>query len=140
MYLSENLGYYSSPPPERSLPRSCFHRCLSIHGGMSASGPGGICHTHPWADTSWQDTHLARHPHEQTLPWTDTPRQTPPQTPHWADTPLGRHSPGQTPPGQTPPTQCMLEYTPPAQCMLGYTAPCPVHAVIRSPNGWYASH
>ena len=43
------------------------------------------------------DTPLCRHPS-----WADS---TPPprQTPAWADTPLGRHPPGQAPPEQTPP-------------------------------------
>ena len=70
-----------------------------------------------------------RHPRAGRIPWTDTPRQTPPpgrhhlqadthplgrhhphppvDIPQLADTPLGRHPHGQTPPrhphGQTPP-------------------------------------
>ena len=54
--------------------------------------------------------------------WPDTP---------WADTPLSRHLPRQTPPlpGQTPP----------AQCMLGYK-PCAVHAGMRSTSGRYACY
>ena len=40
--------------------------------------------------------------------------------PPGADTPLGRHRPGQTPPWQTP--------------------PCTVHAGIQSTSGWYASN
>ena len=39
----------------RSLRRLCFHRCLSVHGGVSAPLHAGI-HT-PWADTPWD-----RHP------------------------------------------------------------------------------
>ena len=60
-------------------------------------------------------------------------------TPPWADSPSGRHPPGQTLPGQTPPqadtpNPCPVYagiYNSPAQCMLGYTTPCPVHAGIH---------
>ena len=62
----------------------------SVHGGVSASGPGGVCYTPrpeqtpPRADTPRED------PPEQTdTPWADTP-------PPWADT--------------NPPVQCMLGY------------------------------
>ena len=74
---------------KRSLRRLCFHRCLSAHRR-------GVCHTHPW---------------------TDTPRQTPPQ----AYTPLGRHTPL--------PSACWNTH-PHAQCMLGYSQQA----------GGYASH
>ena len=45
---------------KRSLRRLCFHRCLSVHRGVSVSGPKGGC---------------GRHPPGQTPP---TPGQTPP--------------------------------------------------------------
>ena len=57
---------------KRSLRRLCFHRCLSVHRGVSASGPGGcVCH-YP-------------------------PRQTPP-----VQTPPARHPPGRHPLGRHP--------------------------------------
>ena len=36
--------------PPANLRRLCFHRCLSVHGGVPASLHAGI-HTPPWADT-----------------------------------------------------------------------------------------
>ena len=83
---------------KRSLRRLCFHRCLSVHGGVSASLYAGI------------------HPPRQTPPWADTPTcQTPPTQCMLGYTPLpiacwNTHTPA----------QCILGYTPPAQCMLGY--------------------
>ena len=55
----------------------------------------------------WADTPWGRHPPGQ------TPGQIPPwaDPPHRADTLLGRHPPGQTHPS---------DRHPPAQCMLGY--------------------
>ena len=70
---------------KRSLRRLCFHRCLSVHRGVSAPLHAGI-HPPP-ADTPQADT-----PPRQTSPQADTPR---------ADTPSG----------QTPlPAQWMLGY------------------------------
>ena len=88
----------------------CFHRCLSVHRGVSAPLHGGILPLGPEADTyPGQTPPLDRHP----------PRKHPQQTP-WADTPLGRQPPlgrypqadtlGQTPNRQTSPAQCMIGY------------------------------
>ena len=49
---------------KRSLRRLCFHRCLSVHGGVCSiacwdTPPG---QTPPWADTPWADNPLGRHP------------------------------------------------------------------------------
>ena len=67
----------------------------------------GVCPIACWDTPHWADTLLGRHP--------------PAQTPSWADTPLGRHPLGRHPPGQTPPS-------------------CAVHAGMWSTSGRYASH
>ena len=111
---------------KRSLRRLCFHRCLSVHGG--------VCLPIACWDT---------HPLEQVHP---LGRYTP-----WAGTPLGRYIPKQVHPQQV---HTPWAGTPPAQCMLGYTLPCPVHARVHPPlpppctvhagiwstSGRYASH
>ena len=117
--------------------------------GVSAFGPGGVCHTPPppWAVNPPADTPPGRHPLPSAC-WYTPPAQCMLGCTH--------------PPGQTPPAQCMLGYTPPppsacwdtqlpcpvhtgihppCQCMLGYTTPlpsacwdtppCPVHAGIH---------
>ena len=83
-----------------------------LGGLLSASGPGGDCHT-PQADTPLGRQHPGRHPHGQTPPLRrHPPGQThplgrPPSprlTPHrqtlpQADTPLYRHPQADTPMG-----------------------------------------
>ena len=78
---------------KRSLLRLCFHRCLSVPGGVCLWFQG-VCATHkPFG----QIPPLSRHPPGQTPPpgrdpWVETHGQTPPR---------------QTPPsGQTPPPPC----------------------------------
>ena len=96
-----------SPPATVVAERLCFHRCLSVHRGVSATPHAGIHprdqrHTPLGADTlSGADTPKDQTPvqqtpipppsdQRQTPPWNQTPpKQTPPQT-----KPLGtRHSP-----------------------------------------------
>ena len=68
---------------KRSLRRLCFHRCLSVHGGLSAPLHAGI---HP-------PRTRGRHP-----PRADPlGRHTP--------SPLGRHPLGRHPPGRHPPSR-----------------------------------
>ena len=53
------------------------------HLSFCPQGGGGVVHQHPWADIPQADTPLGRHP----------PGQTPPP-------PRGRHQPRKTPPGR----------------------------------------
>ena len=106
---------------KQSLRRLCFHRCLSVHRGVSASVHAGI-HTSPG-------------PEEDTTPGTeaDTPPQDQRQTPPWPYTPpLARHpSPEQTPfPSRYPPADTLLVDTPRRSACWE----------IRSTSGQYASH
>ena len=72
---------------KRSLRRLCFHRCLSVHRGVSATGPEGM-----WWQTPPPGRHPPdRHPPGRHLPQADIPQADTPQ----ADTLLGR------PPRQT---------------------------------------
>ena len=70
---------------KQSLRRFCFHRCLSVHGGVCLPSRDRETHT-PWDQ-------------RRTPPFPRT-RHTPPK-----DRPptMGRHPPGRHPPGQTPP-------------------------------------
>ena len=107
--------------PKRSLRRLCFHRCLSIHEGMSATPPPHSRHTP-----------LGRHTPQGRPSKADTP---PSGQTH---SPLGRNTPpsGQTHPLGRPPWAA----TPlPSACWDTHT-PCPVQAGIRSTSGWYVSH
>ena len=79
VYIVLSLGYVITAR-KRGLRWLCFHRCLSVHRGVSAP------------------LHPAIHPSGKTPPWTDTPLG---RHPH-----LGRHPP----PAETPPQQCMLGY------------------------------
>ena len=119
------IGLFEFLPPATKLRQgNVFHPSVShsVHGGVSASSPGGcLPHIHPG----------------------QTPRQTPP----WADTPLGRHPPGQTPPWADIPqedTPCPVHAgihtplpsacwdTPPLHSACWDTPPCTVHAGIWS--------
>ena len=123
-------SHYIFTARKRSCGKVMFYTCLSVilftgvcvsqhASGCLPLGPGRC--TLPWVDTF--RTHLPG----QIPPWADTPlgRQSPRQTPpgqtstwadtSWADIPLGRHPLQDTPPsGQTPPRQ-----TPPDTHKLG---------------------
>ena len=125
----------------QSLWRLCFHRCLSVQRGVSA--------THP----QWADTSLGRHLLMQT-----PPSRHPLPSEFWDTYPSGQTPPGLTLPGRPPwpdtpradtslPSACWNTHTllPSAcwdtcPCMLAYTHQCPVHAGIRSTGGRYTSH
>ena len=116
----------------RSLRRLCFHRCMSVHGGVSTPLHAGI-HPPPGRHPPRQtQPSLGRHLLPGKTPLGDTPLAGTP-------TPLGRYNPsGQTPPGRHP----QGRYTPPGQTPLprADTPLCAVHAGMRSTSGRYASH
>ena len=100
---------------KQSLQRLCFHRCLSVHRGVSASGPEADT---PQTDTP--DRHpLGRYPPGQTPPRQIPPGQTPPgRHPSLEQHPFHGQTPHQTVPHQTPPWA---------------NTPCPVYAEIHTP-------
>ena len=97
---TDNLSFITAC--NRSLRRLCFHRCLSVHRRVSASGPGGG---------------VSATPPGQTPLGANDPTQTPPE---------------QTPPGQTHPLPSACWDTPPCSVYAGiHTHPCPMHAGIH---------
>ena len=89
-----------TPPkqtPPRQTPPLGRHTLVQTPPDRYALGRHSPLGRHPLGRHPQADT-----PQADTLPWADTPRQTPPlgkQCP-WADTPLGRHPLGRHP--QTP--------------------------------------
>ena len=111
--------------PQRSCGKVVFLHLFvshSVHGGVSASGPGGVCytHTHPWADTRQEDN-----PPGQTPPWEHTPLGR-----HlWADTPLGRHPPPWT---EIPPGRHLRQIPPPVGQQAGDTHRTGMHSCFSN--------
>ena len=125
-YLSsrDSFSWTELLPPANEVCEGCFHRCLSLHRGMSVFGPGG-CLPHP----------PAKNPRSGSLQL-DTPGQIPLCPVHAGiHTPHARCMLGYTP---HPPAQCILGYMPPAQCIQGYgqqasgTHPTGMHSCFMS--------
>ena len=110
LYYSEFITITFITARKRSLQKLCFHKCLSVDGGV-----------YLW---SWG---LSATP----------PGQTPPKQIPLGRHPPDRHLPGRHPQTDTPLPSACWDTHPPAQCMLGYT---PSSACWNTVNKRAVSH